>query len=140
MARFNKLLVLGTALAFCAPQSADALTFVQVLSLFHVATGLLLTFVILIFCTGVFVYYARLGTWPSHRDYAIKILEWSVALLSVLIVLLALLRAFQVYTKTMLVILAVVVLLAIAIFIVRGAAAAKSKPHARPTQARPPGK
>ena len=138
MARFNKLLVLGTALAFCAPQSADALTFVQVLSLLHVATGILLTFVILIFCTGVFVYYARLGTWPSHRDYAIKILEWSVALLSVLI--LALLRAFQVYTKTMLVILAVVVLLAIAIFIVRGAAAAKSKPHARPTQARPPGK
>lgn len=139
MMRLPALLGIGAIISLGMPQSADALTFVQVLSLFHVATGLLLTFVMLIFCTGVFVYYARLGTWPSHRDYAIKILEWSVALLSILIILLALLRFFQIYTHTALVILAVIILLVVAIFIVRGAAEAKKKPPARPG-VRPPGK
>ena len=138
MSRTTHILTSLTAVVATLPSVADALTFVQVLSMFHVMTGLLLTFVLLMFVTGIWAYFARLGTWPTHRDNAIKILEMGVSLLAVLVVRLALLRAFQVCTTVMLTILAVVVFLVLAFFIVRSAATRKEKPAARPG-ARPAG-
>ena len=126
-----------TLVALALPASADALTFVQILALFHVATGILLTFTLLVFASGVFVYYARLGTWPSHRDNAIKVLEWAVSLLFVLVVLLALLRYFQVYTKITLIIFSVILIIVIAVVLVRTASKKEKKP---PAGGRPPPK
>ena len=67
--RYAPHLIFSTAVAnLVLPASADGLTFVQIISLFHVVTGLLLTFSILVFVAGFFVYLSRLGTWLTHRD------------------------------------------------------------------------
>ncbi len=104
------------------PTVASAMTFVQVLQLFNIFVGLFLTVTIIVFCTGVFVYFARLGTWPSHRDEAIKILVWAVSMLFVLVVLLAIVQWFERHTKTALLILATAIVFVVLGFIIRAAA------------------
>src|SRR3990167_4668604 len=72
-----------------APRSVAALTLVQITDLFNIFAGLMLTMSILLFFGGLGVYFTRLGTWPSDRDLAIKIMEWGGSVLFVLIVILA---------------------------------------------------
>ena len=115
-------LLIPAALVACMPAIASAMTFVQVLQLFNIFVGLFLTATILLFCTGVFVYFARLGTWPSHRDQAIKILAWAVVMLFVLVVLLAIVQWFERHTKTALFILAFAIVVVVLGFIIRAAA------------------
>lgn len=109
-------------LATFVPESASALTLVQVLGFFHVAIGLLLTITILTFIVGLGIYFARLNTWPSHRDHAIIVLEWAVVMLFVLLVLAAIVNFFQNKPEVALPILAFVVVVTVAILIVRYAA------------------
>jgi hypothetical protein len=116
------VLLASAVLVACMPAEVSAMTFVQVLQLFNIFVGIFLTATILVFCTGLFVYFARLGTWPSHRDQAIQILEWGVGMLFVLVVLLAIVQWFERHTKVALSILAFVVLMAVIIFIIRAAA------------------
>ena len=115
-------LVIPAALVACMPTVVSAMTFVQVLQLFNIFVGLFLTATVLLFCTGVFVYFARLGTWPSHRDQAIKILAWAVVMLFVLVVLLAIVQWFERHTKTALFILAFAIVVVVLGFIIRAAA------------------
>ena len=124
-----------TAFAFFAvfmPTVVSAMTLVQFLGLFHLFVGVYITATLGIFAVGVFVYFARLNTWPSHRDLAIRILEWAVAMLFVLVVLLGIVQFFQTYPSIALTILVVVVVLALLIIIVRAAGAKKKAPPARP--------
>lgn len=79
------------------PAFANALTLVQVAELFNIFVGLMLTVGILIYIAGLGVYFSRLGTWPNHRDKAIKIMEWGIAVLFVLIVILIVVQHFQRY-------------------------------------------
>src|SRR3989338_1706951 len=116
------ILLLSATLVACMPTVASAMTFVQVLQLFNIFVGLFLTVTILVFCTGAFVYFARLGTWPSHRDQAIKILAWAVVMLFVLVVLLAIVQWFERHTKTALFILAFAIVVVVLGFIIRAAA------------------
>src|SRR3989338_10083424 len=115
-------LLIPAALVACMPAIASAMTFVQVLQLFNIFVGAFLNVTILVFCTGVFVYFARLGTWPSHRDQAIQILVWAVAMLFVLVVLLAIVQWFERHTKTALFILAFAMVVVVLGFIIRAAA------------------
>ena len=85
---------LATALV---PEPALALTLVQVAELFNIFVGLMLTAALLIFFGGLWGYFARLGTWPSDRDQALKVMEWGVAVLFVLVVILAIVQFFQRY-------------------------------------------
>ena len=118
----SSVLLVVAALVACMPTVVSAMTFVQVLQLFNIFIGLFLTATILLFCTGVFVYFARLGTWPSHRDQAIKILVWAVGMLFVLVVLLAIVQWFERHTKTALLILAFAIVVVVLGFIIRAAA------------------
>lgn len=86
--------------ALSAPRSVSALTLMQVTELFNIFTGLMLTTSVLLFFGGLGVYFSRLGTWPSNRDLAIKIMEWGVSVLFVLIVILAIVQFFQDYPRT----------------------------------------
>ncbi|OGG80549.1 hypothetical protein A3A39_01520 [Candidatus Kaiserbacteria bacterium RIFCSPLOWO2_01_FULL_54_13] len=108
-----------------APTSASALTFVQAIGLFHVVVGLLLAATLIIFATGVGLYIARLNTWPSHRETAIRVMEWAVTMLFVLIILIAIVNFFQRHSTIALTILAFVAIVAVAILIVRVAAQSK---------------
>ena len=122
-----------TALVFLVlPAQASALTFVQFVGLFHVAVGLLLIATLMLFVVSFCVYVARFNTWPTHRDASIRGLEWSVVMLFVLVLLLALARFFQFHSTIALPILAFIIIVVIAIIIVRMAAAKKEKPPARP--------
>lgn len=124
MRRF--LCIAPVLLAALAPESASALTLKQGVGMFYLFVGLFLTAILLTFASGVFVYFARLGTWPSYRDVAIKVLEWAVAMLFVLIVILGIVRFFFVYTQTA-VFLAGVLLIAVAAFYLLRIAAIKGE-------------
>lgn len=97
-----------------APAVASAQTFSKTVGLFNVFVGLMLTVAILTYGIGFIVWVVRLGTWPTYRTEAIKIMEWSVVILFVLVVLLGIVQFFQnhpraaAYTVSAIVILLIV--------------------------------
>lgn len=127
----SNLLSLGALATLVLPGSASALTFPQVVGLFHIAVGLILTGIILIFVTGFAVYVARLNTWPSYRDNAIRVLEWAVVMLLVLIIVLSIVNAIQHHGAIALPIISFIIIIVVGFFIVRFVAMSK-KPPARP--------
>jgi len=118
--------------AVLAPQVTFAMTFVQVLGIFHIFVGLFLVITLLTFGTGVFIYFARLGTWPTHRDTAIKVLEWAVAELFILILMLDIVQFFERHTAVALSILSFIIVATVAILIIRAASAKEKKKPAGP--------
>ncbi len=85
----------------------------RALGLFNVFVGLMLTVALLTYAIGFVVWVVRLGTWPSYRTEAIKIMEWSVVILFVLIVLLAIVQFFQKHPREAGYVLAVIIVIAI---------------------------
>ena len=86
--------------ALLLPALASAETsFTQVIGLFNIFVGLMLTVALLAYFLGFFLWLCRLGTWPTYRTEAIKIMEWSVVILFVLVVLLAIVQFFQYHPK-----------------------------------------
>lgn len=67
----------------------------QAVGFFNVFVGLMLTAAMLTYGIGLVVWWVRLGTWPTYRTEAIKIMEWSVVILFVLVILLAIVQFFQ---------------------------------------------
>lgn len=61
----------------------------QVLGFFNLLVGLMLVASLLLFGGGFVMYLVRLGTWPTYRDDALRLMEAGVAVLFTLIVLLA---------------------------------------------------
>lgn len=114
-------------MVFLMPSSASALTLVQVLGVFHLLVGLFVVVTFFTFATGVFVYIVRLGTWPTHRDTAIKVLEWAIAMMFILILLIALVYLFQSYSRIALTILGVIVIIGVVILIARMASVGGKK-------------
>lgn len=112
MQRFFAPVLLAALLIL--PAKAHALTLTQVAELFNIFVGLMLTVGLLIYFAGLGVYFSRLGTWPNHRDTAIKIMEWGIAILFVLIVILIIVHHFQQYPKTVSIIVAAIFLVLIA--------------------------
>lgn len=83
-----------------AGASADAGTsFTQAIGLFNVFVGIMLTVALLTYGLGFILWLCRLGTWPTYRTEAIKIMEWSVVILFVLVVLLAIVQFFQFHPR-----------------------------------------
>ena len=103
------------------------MTFVQILQLFNICIGLLLVATLGVFLSSVFVYAVRFDTWPSHRDAAIKAMEWSVVMLFVLVILVGIVQAFERYTSTAYFVLAFIVIVLILSFIIRSGVLAGGK-------------
>lgn len=83
-----------------AGASAGAGTsFTQAIGLFNVFVGIMLTVALLTYGLGFILWLCRLGTWPTYRTEAIKIMEWSVVILFVLVVLLAIVQFFQFHPR-----------------------------------------
>ena len=127
------LLALSILALALFPDKALAMTFVQVAGVFNLFVGLFLVAIVLTFGSGVFVYFVRLDTWPSHRDTAIEVMEWGLAMLFILIVILGLVQFFQRHSGIALSILAFLLVVVVAFFILR-AAAQSSKKEKKPPQ------
>ena len=90
----SRLLAASAAIALL-PGVAFAQALSELTGLFNIFVGLMLTGSILLFATGLVLWFIRRGTYPTYRDEGIELMEWSVAILFVLIVLLALVQFVQ---------------------------------------------
>ncbi len=102
-------------------------TFVQIAEIFNLFTGIMLTVAILVFAGGLASYFPRLGTWPSYRDSSIKVMEWAVAILFVLVVIMGIVQYFERYPKITSAILAIIILVSVAVFVMRTFSAPKKE-------------
>jgi hypothetical protein len=66
-----------------------------VIALFNIVVGLMLVGSVLLMIGGLILWYVRLGTYPTYRDQAIEMMEWAVAILFVLAVLLGIAQFVQ---------------------------------------------
>jgi hypothetical protein len=90
----------------------------QVAGLFYLIVGLAVTMACLLMLGGIALWLSRLGTFPTYRDRAIEIMEWSVATLFTLIVVLAVVEFVQTHTSTMLYILSLAIIALVIWFLV----------------------
>ncbi len=91
-----------------AVASAEA-SFTQAIGLFNAFVGIMLTVAMLTYGIGFIVWLVRLGTWPTYRTEAIKIMEWSVVMMFVLVILLAIVQFFQYHRREAAVVVSVIV-------------------------------
>lgn len=75
-------------------------TLTQFVGLFNIFVGLLLTLAFLLMAAACAMWVARLGTTPTYRDEAIDLMQWAVAILFVLVLLLLLVQFVQRHTAT----------------------------------------
>lgn len=94
----------------------------DIAGLFNIFVGLMLVAALIAYGGGFIVWATRLGSWPSPRDEAIRIMMWAPAILFTLVVLLAVVQFFQNHpragayilsTLALLVVIAVIVYLAL---------------------------
>lgn len=77
------------------PSAAYAQVLSQVSGFFNIMVGLMLVFAFLFFFGGLGMWFVRLGTWPTYRDEAIRLMQWGVVILFVLAALLAIVQFVQ---------------------------------------------
>lgn len=77
------------------PGPAEAQALSQVAGVFNIIVGLMLVAAFLLFFGGLAMWFSRLGTYPTNRDEAIKLMQWGVVVLFVLAVFLALSQFVQ---------------------------------------------
>ena len=94
-------------------------SFVQVAELFNIFTGLMLTTGIMVFLGGLMGYFARLGTWPSYRDKSLRVMEWGVVILFVLVVILGIVHYFETYPVVTSTVVAIIIIIWLAVTIMR---------------------
>ncbi len=85
------LLLLALAVPF--PAHAEILS--KAVGIFNIFVGLMLTTAIVTYAVGLIQWACRLGSWPSYRTVAIKVMEWAVVILFVLVVLLTIVQFIQ---------------------------------------------
>lgn len=61
----------------------------QVLGFFNLIVGLMVVISVTLFLGGFVIYLIRLGTWPTYRTQALRIMSWGVAVLFTLVLILA---------------------------------------------------
>ncbi|MDB5238136.1 MAG: hypothetical protein JWM46_406 [Candidatus Kaiserbacteria bacterium] len=113
------------------PGIASAQTMTAVVGVFNIFVGLMLAAAFLLYFGGLVVWFIRLGTWPTYRDEAIEYMQWAVAVLFVLVVLLALVQFVQNHTATAMLVLGFIIvgLVAWAVFTVASAPDASEEEH-----------
>lgn len=101
-------------IALLAPSAAHAQVLSEVAGLFNIMVGLMLTLSFLMFFGGLGMWFVRLGTYPTYRDEAIKLMTWAVAILFVLAVLLAVVQFVQRHTALASFLVGVAIVIAVA--------------------------
>lgn len=109
------LITLTPALALASTQTQLVS---QIAGLFYIVVGLTFVSSFLLMGTGLLLWVIRLGTEHTYRDDAIHIMEWSVATLFTLILILGVVEFVQAHTSATLYILSVVIILFLAWLII----------------------
>lgn len=82
-------------LAQVSGASGDSTLLTQIVGLFNIFVGLMVVAAFLLYGGGLIMWMTRLGSWPSPRDEAIRIMMWAPVILFTLIVLLAIVQFLQ---------------------------------------------
>lgn len=93
-------------------------TLATIIALFNILVGVMLTTSIVMMVAGLMVWYVRLGTYPTYRDQAISMMQWGVAILFVLVVLLGVAQFVQTHMSLSMLLIGAVVAAAIAYFVI----------------------
>lgn len=88
-----------------------------VIALFNIVVGLMLVISILLMVAGLGLWYVRLGTWPTYRDEAIEMMQWGVAILFVMVVLLGVAQFVQTHMAVSMMAIGVVVAAIVVYFV-----------------------
>ncbi|OGG70570.1 hypothetical protein A3F27_02950 [Candidatus Kaiserbacteria bacterium RIFCSPHIGHO2_12_FULL_53_13] len=104
------------AIVALAPNLAFAQSVLRTLGYLDIFIGLFLAVSIVMFVGAFIVYFVRYGT--MHREEMFKYMQWSISILFVLSVLLALIRFFQRHTSAMLYFLSVAAFILLTILII----------------------
>ncbi len=89
-----------------------------VVALFNIVVGLMLVASMLLMGGGLMLWYVRLGTYPTYRDDAIDIMQWGVAILFVLVVLLGVAQYVQTHLAETMLAIGVLIAAAVAYVVV----------------------
>jgi predicted small integral membrane protein len=118
--KYLPILALASPSAVFASSTTDFIT--QFAGLFYIIVGLTLVASILLMVGGISMWFVRLGTADTYRDEAIEIMEWGIATLFTLILVLGVVEFIQRHTQTVLYIIGIaVILLVIWLVITSGA-------------------
>lgn len=104
-------------LPFIVSASDTTQNVIQIASLFNIMVGFMLVASFLLYGSGMVTWALRLGTFPTFRDEAIHTLELAVGTLFVLVVLLGIAEFVQTHVSIALYIIAGVIMVALAWFI-----------------------
>lgn len=88
-----------------------------VTALFNIVVGLMLSAAVLAMVGGLGLWYVRLGTWPTYRDTAIEMMQWGVAILFVLVVLLGVAQYVQTHMALSMMIVGAILAAIVAYFV-----------------------
>lgn len=93
---YRRILALAASAALLPlPVLAQAAATSRIVGIFNIIVGAMLTVALALYVIGFAMWWVRLNTWPSYRTVAIEILEWAVAILFTLVVLLGIVQFFQ---------------------------------------------
>ena len=105
-----------------------------IVGLFNIFVGAMLVGAFLFMGGGLIVWWIRLGTWPTYRDEAIEYMQWGVAMLFTLVLLLGIAKSVQEHTREVLLLLGAIGAIAVAYALVwafAGGEPEKKEEHGR---------
>jgi len=117
--------IVSVGVLLLAPIAASAEMLVEIVGLFNIFVGIMLAIAFIIYIAGMITWAIRLGAWPSYRDEAIGILQWPVAILFVLIVILGIVQLVENHLRAATFVLGVMIVIAVAWLVL---SVASSKP------------
>ncbi len=110
-----------------APSVASAQVLPNVAGLFNIMVGLMLVFAFLFFFGGFGMWFTRLGTYPTYRDEAIRLMQWGVVVLFVLAVLLFIVQFVQKHAAVAAFLVGIVIVAAVALLFIKASQAKGSE-------------
>lgn len=106
-------------------------TITEILAFFNLFAGLMLSISIIVFLGGFVLYVARIGTWPTYREVAVRIMRWGVTILFALVVILGLQQALLAHLMVAAVIGALIIIGLLVWALVSGSEEAPKPPARR---------
>jgi len=104
----------------------------RIVGVFNIFVGLMLTAALLTYAIGFIMWWIRLGSWPSYRTQAIRVLEWAVAVLFTLVVLLGIVQFFQQHQQAATYVISAIVVIGIiwiAVYVLSHSSGAEEEEH-----------
>lgn len=92
----------------------------QVLGFFNLLVGVMLVTSITLFLGGFIMYLIRLGTWPTYRTQALRLMSWGVSVLFTLIIILAVQQFLARHVLATVSIVAAVIVLVVLWIVIQG--------------------